>query len=141
MNLCDEIQIRAELTTEPFTISDVENSEKYEFTLTPEDSAFTSLLVEFQDRTFRKKVSSLFPRSMRVHSAQPGEFQWWITFTFDETIDLPDGSGISGTLVQCNDFYGKFDLSVLDAEWICSTDNQNQWRSDVMEIIKTAQSK
>ena len=115
---------------------DISQREEYELTITPEDPSFDPLLSLFTDRSYCRSLRNLLPRGNRIHSTQPGDFEWLVYLDYEEPITLPDGSEGSGTLFRFTNFFGTLDVSVLREDWQANTDQQEQWLWAVMEIIQ-----
>ena len=111
--------------------------EEYQLTITPEDPSFDPLLSLFTGQSYRRSLGNLLPRGGRIHSTQPGDFEWLVYLDYEEPITLPDGSEASGTLLHFTNFYGTLDVSVLGEDWQANTDQQEQWLWEVMEIIQS----
>lgn len=127
---CQQIRVYASYE------KDISQREEYELTITPEDPSFDPLLSLFTDRSYRRSLRNLLPRGSRIHSTQPGDFEWLVYLDYEEPITLPDGSEGSGTLFRFTNFFGTLDVSVLREDWQANTDQQEQWLWEVMEIIQ-----
>lgn len=137
LSACDEIRI---LRAVYQTSSSSRDAEEYQFTISPEDTDFSLMLSQFQNRTFRRSLLNLLPRGTWIHNTQEGDFEWELTLCFDEPLILPDGNGVSGALIHLSDFYGKLELSHNGTTWRCTTTDMDQWLSDVMDIIMAHES-
>lgn len=111
--------------------------EEYDVTITPEDPSFEPLLSLFTDQSYRRSLRNLLPRGTRIHSPQPGDFEWHIYLDYEGRATLPDGNEIGGTLFQFTNFYGTLDISLPGEDWQANTHNQDQWLWAVMEIIRS----
>ena len=105
-----------------------------QFILEPEDPAFAQVMELFEGRTFRRSLRSLLPQGTRTHRTQEGDFQWEVYFRFEQ-VPLPDGSTVSGDILQFNNFYGELDLSFDGDSWRVTTSKQKQWLTEVMKVI------
>lgn len=138
LSSCDEIRI---LSAAYHPTSSAQDPEEYQFTLSWGDPDFSLMLSKFQNRTFRRSLLDLLPRGTWTHAPQAGDFKWALALHFSKAYSLPDGSGVSGDLIQFSDFYGKLELSHDGNTWRCTTAGMDQWLSDVMDVIKTHQVK
>ena len=109
-----------------------------ELTLTTEDPEFSALLGQFQGRTFRRSLLGLLPQGTRTHATSAGDFKWEVIFRFEQ-ISLPDGSTVSGDMLQLSNFFGTLDISFDGETWRATTGGKNQWLADVMAVINAAQ--
>lgn len=111
-----------------------------EVKLTAKEAA--PLLELFESRTFRRTLSSIFPRGTWTHQTTPGsenDFQWELIFFFED-VTLPDGSGGSGALLHFNNFYGKLEVSSDDKGYHhLTTSGKDAWLQEVMDAILTAE--
>ncbi len=111
------------------------DSELYNLTLTPEDPAFDQLLSLFEAQTYRRALGNLL--SLGNHSwsdpLDPGDFRWNITL---ETFDSAEENGDQAVVLEFYNFYGQLEIGVSDHIWQATVPDQDQWLSDVMEIIR-----
>ncbi len=109
--------------------------ELQEFEFDGQTAAFTRLMDQLDGRKFRRTLRSLLPSGTKYHPLQEGDFQWELILCFDK-LEFPDGTIRSGSLVHILNYYGKLDISFDENDWRCTTEEQKQWVSDVMEMIK-----
>ena len=128
---CDEIRIYA--TYHNGTPRDMD---EYELTLTPEDPAFEPLLSLLEDQTYRRSLKNLLPQGTRYHNTQPGDFRWEVILHYEDEVLFPNGSWGKGDLLQFRDFYGALDVSFDGEIWRAAVPDQNQWLSEIMELIR-----
>ncbi len=89
----------------------------------------------FDNQTFRKSLTNLLPEnsgSSRI--VEDGEFQWEITFQTDEIITLGE-NGVVGGLLTVTNFYGELEIRFDGESYTSTTDNQEEWLEDVLNLI------
>jgi len=136
LSACDEIKV----LSAAYHSASAQNPEEYRFAVLAEDQDFSPMLSQFQDRTFRRSLLSLLPRGTWTNASQAGDFKWALTLCFNDPLTLPDGSKVSGSLIQLSNFYGKLELSHDGTTWRCTTADMDQWLSDIMDLIMAHQS-
>ena len=110
--------------------------------LTPEDEAFTSLLAQLQDRTFRRSVRGLLSGGGGTHIGwSEKDTNWDIHLYFDSVI-LPNGEEISGAVIWLSNFFGSVELHYAGYKtWYkVSAADMQQWLMDVQKILTSAAS-
>lgn len=127
---CQEIRIYATYYNGSQDLDD------YELTITPEDPAFDQLLSLFEAQTYRRSLGNLLPQGTRHHNTQPGDFRWEVILHYEDEVLFPNGSWGRGDLLQFRDFFGALDVFFDGEIWQATVPDQDQWLSDVMEIIR-----
>ena len=131
--LCPEIRLEECRGINGYYTRATASSGPQEFTLSPEDPAFASLMEQFQGRTFRRSLLGLLSRGTRTHVGWG--VTWDVYFEFED-VPLSDGSTGSGTLLSLHNFFGTVDISFLGDTWKqVSTTEKDQWVSKVFQII------
>ena len=107
-----------------------------QFVIEPEDPHFDGMLELLQSAGFRTRLENLipFPRGAQTHLAREGDFQWSVMLRF-EGVQFPGGDVGSGDMLHIRNFYGKIDLSFDGEQVSCTVKDQEQWLTDVMDII------
>ncbi len=103
--------------------------------LEKDSQEFRQLWELFFQRSYRRSLRDLLPRGTRIHSAQPGDFQWEVFFEF-ENVPFPDGSTGSGTLLHIQNWYGELDLHFDGEPESCITQDQQAWAAEVLDILR-----
>ena len=133
---CQEIQISAHYRPEG-----ARQEEAYHFSITPDNPIFDQLLSLFEHQTYRRSLRSLLPDNhVQTHAVQPGDFRWIVSLDGYEEVTLADGSRVSGTLFQCNNYYGTLYVGsmITDQNWQATVPSQGQWVQTVMDLIHLA---
>ena len=113
--------------------------DEYELTISPDDPAFDQLLSLLEHQTYRCSLRNLLPQTSRTVSLQPGDFQWHIILEYEEAVLFPDGTWGKGALLQFHSFYdGTLDVSFAGNHWQAVVPKQEQWLSDLMQLILDA---
>lgn len=99
---------------------------------------FEAIVNRLQGRTFRKSLRNLLPSGTKQHIAAPGDFQWELILTFDDTL-LPDGTTGRGDIVHFRNFYGTLEYYDMNGNTIrCNTAGQAQWLENIMAILSAS---
>ena len=110
-----------------------------QFTIEADSEEFQELCSLFNEKTYRRSLKDLLPRGTRTHlTTSKFDFQWKVWFHFD-TVELPDGNGGSGSLLQVNYWYGELEIDnalLENGRRICRTKDQDAWAKEILEIIQ-----
>lgn len=105
------------------------------FTLDKDSEEFQSLCELLYAREYRRSLRDLLPRGTRTHQPAPEDFQWEVSFRFED-ITLPDGSIGSGEMLRIQYWYGELDLYFDGGQLSCKTAGQDEWAKQVLDIIQ-----
>lgn len=126
-------------------------SQDYHATLTPEDPVFSQLLSLIEGQSYRHHLDNLF-RSRYGHggSFDPGDFSW----SLDLHYDVPQQDGtiqkkvleISGGQYEGGEPHGETYVRIIIhddpfisdeyEDWYATVDDQQQWLTDMMDVIR-----
>ena len=108
-----------------------------EFFCEKNSQAFEELSSLLYEQEYRRSLRDLFPRNgARTHQPKPGEFQWEVSFHFEDMV-LPDGSVCSGEMLRIQSWYGELDIHFDGDTFSCYTDKQKPWTKKVLDFIMT----
>jgi len=107
-----------------------------EFVITTDDPAFDELLGLVKEAGFKTRLRNLLPSGTKYHSYREGDFRWEVYLYFDEPVELPSGSTVSGARVEISNFFGDLTIYWLDDDVRVSVSDKEQWLTDVLELIK-----
>lgn len=106
-----------------------------EFTIDKNSTEFKSLCDLLYEQDYRRSLKDLLPRGTRVHPTEPGDFQWEVSFYFEDIV-FPDGSIGSGGILSIQSWYGELDIHFDGDVLSCYTNEQETWAKEVLALIQ-----
>lgn len=105
------------------------------FTVDKNSEEFEKLWELLYERDYRRSLKDLVPRGRRTHRSEPGDFQWDVSFRFEDVI-FPDGSTSSGEILRVQNWYGELDIYFAGERLSCHTKDQEAWAKEVLDLIR-----
>lgn len=119
----------------------VPSAEQERIVLEPDSPAFQAIMKALQDRTFSRSLTSLLPHSTQTVRVADGEFYWTLLLEFYDFVVLPDGYSYGREYLRLNNFFGHLSLDYnAHHTWDVTTEDQEAWVSQVMDIVTSAMS-
>lgn len=108
-----------------------------EFEIGQDDAQFGPVMELLTGQKFRRSVRSLLPQGTKVYPLTDGVFKWDILCEMREPVQI-DGENVSGTVIRISDYYGELEIECVGKIWRCSTSGQEQFVTDVLDVLKEA---
>lgn len=109
------------------------SDEMIQYVFYPEDVQYNELVKIFQTTSFKTSFNNLLPQDTKVHRNHEGDFQWAVSFRF-ENVRLNEAV-LSGELLSVEDFFGDLLLFFDGKQAKCSVNEKEQWLKSVLEVI------
>jgi hypothetical protein len=112
------------------------SAEDTRFEIDKDDERFSQIVELFETRKFRRSLVNLLPQGTKTHLTKDGDFKWEVMFEIND-VKFPDGSVVSGTLINVSNFFGVLEVRFNGNGdvWSCTTSDKKEWLSDVMSLI------
>lgn len=110
-------------------------TEQTEFTVDQDSEEFQKLCSLFYEQEYRRSFRDLLPRGTRIHRTEPDDFQWDVSFCFED-VEFPDGSSGSGALLHFQNWYGELDIDFNAQTHSCYVNEQEAWAQEILDIIQ-----
>lgn len=104
------------------------------FTIPEDCEAFEKLWELLCAQEYRRSLRDLLPKGTRIHTAEPGEFQWEVSFHFED-VAFSDGSSGSGEMLRIQNWYDEIDIYFEDERLPCWKIKSGDCAREVLSII------
>lgn len=107
-----------------------------EFTIDKNSEEFEMLCSLLYAQDYRRSLRDLLPQGTRIHSTEPGDFEWAVNFHFEDVM-LTDGNIGSGEILRIQYWYGELDIYFDGKKLSCHTNEQEAWAKEVLNAIQS----
>ncbi len=106
------------------------------FTIDKNSEEFEMLCSLLYTQDYRRSLRDLLPQETRTRSIAPGDFEWAVSFHFEDVV-LSDGNIISGDTLRIQYWYGELDVYFDGKKLSCHTNEQEAWAKEVLNAIQS----